>query len=637
MNREIILRLLGAAVVFVVALDGGSYSLSSRNSLAISLWWAVILAVALGLWPRVRTPLSAWVVGGLLGAFALLCIASITWGASSAEGITEFNRVALYIGAFTAVVVATGPSSAARWSDALAIGISAIAGIALVSRFFPGLFPERGIAEYLPGTETRLTFPIDYWNGLGVFLGLGVPLLVRAAVTASRPVWRGAALVPLPAIAAAIYLTSSRSAVLATAMGITVLAALTEHRWRVVGVLGVAAAGAAGTVAVLLDRDALVDGPVGSPQAITEGRSAAVLVAAICIVTGAGYGLVYRLLGGRLSPRPAFGWAMIGLLVIGVAAATAAASPLDRLEELRESPSTSGVSQDDFARSHLLSGGSSGRWQFWQVAIDAFQTRPLTGRGAGTYEAWWAQNATFDHFVRDAHSLYLEVLAELGIAGLVLLLGAFTAALAAGVSRLRLRHGEARVTTAALTASFTTFATAAAVDWLWEIPAVTLVAMVCLGLLAGPANAHLAPVGSHRASPRHWRFAGGVALLVAGWLVIMSEAVPLLTDAKLRDSQAAVERGDTQEALEDALAARTLQPWASAPHVQLALIEEQAGELDTALEHIRAARDRDSDDWRLWLISARIQTKAGQVRTANRSLSRARALNPRSPVFRSSR
>ena len=76
-----------------------------------------------------------------------------------------------------------------------------------------------------------------------------------------------------------------------------------------------------------------------------------------------------------------------------------------------------------------------------------------------------------------------------------------------------------------------------------------------------------------------------------------------------------------------------LQPWAAQPYLQLALVSEQAGRLDVADTAIRRAIAHSPEDWHLWLVATRIQTKQGHIDTARRSLRRARALNPKSPLF----
>jgi hypothetical protein len=43
--------------------------------------------------------------------------------------------------------------------------------------------------------------------------------------------------------------------------------------------------------------------------------------------------------------------------------------------------------------------------------------------GAAGYEPWWAQHGPLDYHVRNAHSLFVETGAELGIVGFLLLLG----------------------------------------------------------------------------------------------------------------------------------------------------------------------------------------------------------------------
>ena len=76
-----------------------------------------------------------------------------------------------------------------------------------------------------------------------------------------------------------------------------------------------------------------------------------------------------------------------------------------------------------------------------------------------------------------------------------------------------------------------------------------------------------------------------------------------------------------------------IQPWAASPYLQLALLDEESGNLGAARGRIRQAIDREARDWRLWLVSARIGVKAGFIPQAKRDLARARSLNPRSPLF----
>ncbi|HEV3408158.1 MAG TPA: tetratricopeptide repeat protein, partial [Gaiellaceae bacterium] len=124
-----------------------------------------------------------------------------------------------------------------------------------------------------------------------------------------------------------------------------------------------------------------------------------------------------------------------------------------------------------------------------------------------------------------------------------------------------------------------------------------------------------------------------VVLVAATPFLIGSQAIPLLATLKVRDSQAAVQRGDGEDALVDALAARKIQPWAASTNLQVALVQEQIGDLAAAHTAIRDAIDRDGSNWRLWMTAARIETKLGAIEDARRSLRRAAELNPRSPLF----
>ena len=72
-------------------------------------------------------------------------------------------------------------------------------------------------------------------------------------------------------------------------------------------------------------------------------------------------------------------------------------------------------------------------------------TRPRRwkGIGPGTFEFWWARNGTTPGFIRDAHTLYFETLAETGIVGFALLGGLLAFLLGAAVVALAARAAGA--------------------------------------------------------------------------------------------------------------------------------------------------------------------------------------------------
>ena len=106
---------------------------------------------------------------------------------------------------------------------------------------------------------------------------------------------------------------------------------------------------------------------------------------------------------------------------------------------------------------------------YWHVAWAQTEEHPLAGRGAGTFELAWLEAQPAPVFVRDAHSLYLETLAELGVVGLALLALALAAPLAAA----------SWPAGAAATGGYVAFLVHAGVDWDWEMPVVTAAGLFC--------------------------------------------------------------------------------------------------------------------------------------------------------------
>jgi hypothetical protein len=610
----------------VAAVAGGGSSPTARSVAAILVWWGILATVALGLTPRAPVPRAAVACAGLLAALALLALLSAGWAPSAERAWLEADRLLLYAGLVLVPVLLARRGDAARWADAMALAIVVVALLALGQRLLPALFPADDLAEQLPNAATRLSYPLGYWNGLAILVALGFPLLLRAAVVARGPLWRAAALAPLPALAATIYLTSSRGGVAVAAIG-GVACAVLAGRVRALVALVVGALGAIAGVAIVAGRSVLVDGPFETPAAEDAGFGAALLIALACLVTG----IAFAAIAGRVPirsalPRPA--WAVAGA---AVAVAALAADPAERLRAFRAPPPVEESPGAVDVGAHLASGGGSGRWQFWDAAVEQWREHPVAGDGAGSFEAWWAQHGSLDWFVRNAHSLWLETLGELGLAGLALLVGAFGVGVAAGLARLRGREDEERVTLAALLAVVGAFAVGAAIDWVWQLPAIAAIALLSLGLLSGPATATATATSERRA--RDPRRAARAAVAVAACAVLVAQAIPFLSELSLNASQRAAARGELGEALERARSAEAIQPWAASPRLQAALVHEQLGQLPEARAALAAAVERDRSDWRLQVVGARLAVKDGDVAAARSALARARALNPRSQLI----
>jgi hypothetical protein len=627
-----------AVVILVLALENGAYGVVDRGILAVGVWWAIALCAALRLWPRQPPPPAALLAGGFLALLAGLTALSITWADSAEKAFAEVDRLLLYLGVFTLVVMATRRGDATRWSNGLAIGITAVGVLGLVSELFPD-FIGPGAPPSFFASENRLSWPLNYWNGLGIFVGLGFPLLLRIATARGAAVLRALSLAPIPALTAAIYLTSSRGAAATAAFGVLVFMLLTGRRMAAAVAFVISAAGAAAAVALLVGKHALVDGPAGSSQAADQAHSAAILLGALGIAVAVAYWLWIdfgeQRVGAELGRRGTT--ALLGAGAVVLLAGAVAVHPIQKFNDFRQSPAEQRISESDFTKAHLLSANGSGRWQIWESAVDQFAEHPVAGEGAGSFESWWAQHGTLRKFLRDAHSLYLETMGELGVLGLVVLLGMFGSGFVAAIRRLMRLGGSDRTTVAALTAVLAGFALAAAIDWMWELTVVAVVALVTLGLLTGPATFPRSRSGTDAQPPgrpaRRRATAVRAGIVAVAVMAICVEGVLLLSQGRLEDSRAAAERGDIAEARAAALDAKSIEPWAASPYLQLALLDEQSGNLGAARGRIRQAIDREARDWRLWLVSARIAVKAGFIPQAKRDLARAKSLNPRSPLF----
>ena len=158
------------------------------------------------------------------------------------------------------------------------------------------------------------------------------------------------------------------------------------------------------------------------------------------------------------------------VLVVGLLLAVGGPrNAADRLHKSFNADPVTGPNQN----SRLFSISGNGRAELFRVAWDAARRHPVVGSGSGTFEYIWYSRRPNLLVVRDAHSLYLETLAELGIIGLGLLVSGLLVMIVGGICARRTRFA------ASGTAALLAWVAAAAVDWHWEMVGVTLVALLC--------------------------------------------------------------------------------------------------------------------------------------------------------------
>ena len=159
----------------------------------------------------------------------------------------------------------------------------------------------------------------------------------------------------------------------------------------------------------------------------------------------------------------------------------------------------------------VSAGATEPRSLYYHVAWREYLGHPLLGSGAGTFARYWLRWGDVGTWggALDAHSLYLETLAELGPIGLCLLGGFLLYPLRRTVSQRALPFVPA-----AAGASIA-FLVHAGLDWDWEVPAVVVAGLACAAVVsfAEPEGGEEEP---SRTLPGAVRFAALAAALLAG-------------------------------------------------------------------------------------------------------------------------
>jgi hypothetical protein len=554
---------------------------------------------------------------GLFAAYAAWTFASLLWSPNVGDAWLGAGRTLLYLLAFWVAVVSVALGASRRW----VLGASVL-GPAVVAAFtLPALGPR---LEDLFDNE-RLAGTVGYYNGEAAFLL--VPFWIAVYLAGSRgvnPILRGAVLAGAVLSVDLAILTQSRGAVVAIAASLPIFFLLSGQRLRglfalvpIAAALYVAFPSLNGVYLAFLGGEAPVATLLGLVLPTLW------LTAALAGL----YGLFWGLVDWHWRPPRSVVRIIGGITLVSGAVLLAAGAitlvervgePVVLVQQKWEAFKTNDTTGQD--ESHYLSASGTGRYALWQVAWRDFATHPVLGVGTQNYEATYYQlREQRSGFARQAHALPLEVLAERGIVGGALFFGLLATCLVAGLwERYRNLHSEGKAQVGALVAAVGYWFVHSSAEWFWQIPAVTLPAIVYLALLVSPwRRVGAASAFSGRPTPR-WplRTAGiGVAVLtvaivgplyVADHYLERSRATidpaegltmveraqrfnPLNSRLPEQEAELAIETGDWNRAEDAYNRAIQLNPEHFAPYMFLATAHERRGNFEKALLYYQKA------------------------------------------------
>ncbi len=428
---------------------------------------------ALALTGRAPMPGGGGALVGLLLATAAWSGISIAWSVAPDLSWVELNRTLVYA-AFLAVGLLLGavrPGAAKLAAAALTVALGAAVVWALAGKAIPAVFPDGGRAA-------RLRDPIGYWNALALAADALLVLALSFSASARTATVRAAGAALGYAAVVAVLLAASRAGVAAAVIGIVLWLWLRRDRVDAALLALVATVPAALVAGWAFTRPALVEDGLPRADRVADGAWFGLLLLAGAALVGLGA----RELGRRpLAPATRRrvstllrGFAIGVALVTAVVLVANAGRIVDefRGEEVANDPG------------RFASLSSNNRLAWWGEARNVFETDPLTGAGANTFEVARKRYREIASSVTQPHSVPLQFLAGTGIVGLALFLGVVAAAAAAAVGAVRRLGGTERDAAAALAVALALWLVHALVDYPWDFVAVTGPVFFAAGALA---------------------------------------------------------------------------------------------------------------------------------------------------------
>lgn len=516
-GQPLLAALVAGLIAYAAGNSGGYFPSTTLTISAVCFAGCALGTVIAGSAWR-PSAAAATALGALIGLAAWTGL-SAAWSPDPDGAYLAMLRALGYAAALLLCILAVGNGRRAALLLRLVVGVLVgICVIALLSRLRPASFDVD--PTLLTLAQGRLAYPLGYWNAVGAVAAMAIVGCAGLAADAREHVALRAGCAAGGALATCVlYLTISRAAGLALVAALGVVLAVSPRRIRLTVAAAVQlGAGAVGAL-VLHAHPVLVDRPGTEAEQMHAGER--VLGALVAIVLAAA---VVQLAVGRIralnrdrSPHSgrvrtrrhvsgaAFGVpaALVVLAFLGVYATSSdtlegqAANGTVGLRSLvdRQYGAFMDTSRPVPAGQERLGTARSSRSDAYRVAIDGLEAHPFRGDGAAGYTVRWFRERDVPEDFRNAHSLELETASELGIVGLAFLL-AFLGAAGSGLRGLRrARGGLTRAQGASAGGIVLVWTVHSALDWDWQMPAVTIPALACAAALLSEGR----PVAGGRA------------------------------------------------------------------------------------------------------------------------------------------
>jgi hypothetical protein len=601
-----------------VALGLGVFMASNQGGFSPTVWYPVALFVAgllvtliVAVGPRVAQRGAALLPVAMLGAFTVWSYATIIWAKARGDAWDGANRTLLYL--LVLASVALWPiTRRGMWLVLFGFVVAATA-LGVVNVVL--LVHSGDVENYTIGG--RLSAPFGYPNADAAFFMIAAwCALGLASRRWLRPSVRGCALGFGVVLIGLNLLSASRGSIFTLpAVALTFLV-FVPGRLRSLAMFIVLAAGVSPLISPALDV-------YRSDAAAVPRQAGHALV--LILVSGsvvAAVGTVLSHLDERVRFSPArvrtIGAVVISVAVLGGVGAVAVTKPWSYVHSSWHSFK---YRFEPGGATHF-GGLGSNRYDFWRVGLDEFRAHPIGGIGADNFLVQYLQTRRSDEAPLYPHSLWVRVVSQTGVVGAILFVGLLAAAIR-GVARASV---SGRELAAIAFVGFSVWIWHGLVDWLWEMPALGVIAVGLLGLALSVEG----PVSNRISRRPPWVFAGiaGIAVLMCGTL-----ALPWLAERDVRHAGSIWSQNPTAAFAELDRASR-LNPLSDRADLVAGVIAARLGRHTTMRDAFHRAVGRFPDDWYAALELGIAESLLGHRAAAASALARATALNPRDPTVR---